>query len=142
MSSRSIGVMNVVFSRFTISCVTWSPACSTSLMRCVFARASLKSCTISWRSAAALVMCAACWSNRSKKRTSRGIRLNMRGLVSSVTQAFGWDHRSPAGPRLALHLREGHRVGDAHDRGEEILGAGEQGQDTGGHDEADDQQER
>src|SRR5205809_2121318 len=38
MSSRSIGVMKVVFSFLTISWVTWSPACSTSLILWVLAR--------------------------------------------------------------------------------------------------------
>jgi len=32
MSSRSIGVMKVVFSFLMISCVIWSPWCSTSLI--------------------------------------------------------------------------------------------------------------
>src|SRR5205807_2307972 len=40
MSSRSIGVMKVVFSRRTISWVIWSPACSTSLIAYALARAS------------------------------------------------------------------------------------------------------
>ena len=35
MSSRSMGVMKVVFSRLTISWVTWSAWCSTSLIACV-----------------------------------------------------------------------------------------------------------
>jgi len=77
MSSRSIGVMKVVLSFFTMSWVTWSPWCSTSLIAWDLARASLKLLTSSRSSWAPLMMCWDCCSNRSKNRTSRGMSENM-----------------------------------------------------------------
>ena len=62
MSSRSIGVMKVVFRCLNISWVIWSPACSTSLIAKALARASAKLWTSSESSVPALMICWDCCS--------------------------------------------------------------------------------
>src|SRR5215208_5022865 len=112
MSSRSIGVMNVVLRCWITSCVTVSPSCSRSWMRRAFTSTSVKSDTRSSRSSAAIRMFSAPEENNPKNTSDRLEIFSFIGNLLAASGARGERQVHPAELRRRGPVQQQHRDRD------------------------------